>query len=100
VPGKLSYPLSPFRRINPVVNKARLDEAEQRLAQAEGELATSRALETRLQQRLVGGKTAAEVRSASNEGDVALLTIHARAFELWQLAATTPGLKPFDSCTT
>lgn len=43
--------------------RARLSEADERLAQAEGELATSRALEARLQQRLVGAKTAAEVRS-------------------------------------
>jgi hypothetical protein len=42
-------------------HQGRLDEAEQRLAQSAGELATSRALESRLQRRLVGAKTAAEV---------------------------------------
>lgn len=47
--------------MKPDHTQARLDEAEQRLAQASGELATSRALEARLQRRLVGGKSAEEV---------------------------------------
>ena len=46
----------------PTPSQGRLKEADERLAQVQGELATACALESRLRQRLVGGKTAAEVR--------------------------------------